>query len=138
MQFTTKSFTLTLEGLNKKLGIHKNIDIDYFNENSYVKWLANINANEWSIKSIYADILDYHIEICYSIDKEDLNSKDIQHLLSLELGEFYPVKEGQTFIEGKIILGKDYDIKNFVEMAADTLSINEVIVNFDEKKIIII
>lgn len=139
MEFKTKEFYLSIQGLNKKLGISKNAEIDYYKSAGLIIWNSDITYKEWGIKSIMSYINSCDIDIEYSIEKETLTSKDTQQLLSLELGEFYPVNQTLSIIHGKIrINGKDYKINNQMEFDGDKLTINEVIIDFDDNEITIL
>ena len=139
MKFTSKNFHFSVEAINKKLGLSKNIDVDYYLNYGQVNWSAEVETREWGIKSIIAYVTDYEIEINWSVDKSDLSTKDIQKLLQNDLGEFYPAEESNNFITGKIrIDNKKYVVNNDIELAGDLMKINEVIVNFDDYEITII
>ena len=136
MKFITKNFHFSVESINKKLGLSKNIDVDYYLNYGQVNWSAEVETREWGIKSIIAYVTDYEIEINWSVDKADLSTKDIQKLLQNDLGEFYPAEESNNFITGKIrIDNKKYTVNNDIELAGDLLKIEEVIVNFDDYEI---
>ena len=139
MKFITKNFHFSVEAINKKLGLSKNIDVDYYLNYGQVNWSAEVETREWGIKSIIAYVTDYEIEINWSVDKAQLSTKDIQKLLQNDLGEFYPADESGSYITGKIrIDNKKYVVNNDIELAGDLLKINEVIVNFDDYEITII
>jgi hypothetical protein len=139
MNFTSKDFTFSVEGINKKLGLPKTIDIEYDLNYGHVCWGAEVETREWGIKSIYAYVNDYEIEINWSINKSDLTTKDIQKLLQNDLGEFYPADQSEEFITGKIrIDNKKYTVNNNIELAGDLMQINEVIVNFNDYEITIL
>ena len=139
MKFTSKNFHFSVESINKKLGLSKNIDVDYYLNYGQVNWSAEVETREWGIKSIIAYVTDYEIEINWSVDKAQLSTKDIQKLLQNDLGEFYPADESESFITGKIrIDNKKYTVNNDIELAGDLLKINEVIVNFDDYEITIL
>lgn len=138
MKFTTKDFELTIEGLNYKLGLPKNIDIDYSLWYGCILWSVDIETREWGIKSISPTVYDYEIEIKCSIDKSDLTTNQIQKLLQDDLGEHYPAEENANFIEGKIVLNKNYKLTSEIELAGDLLQVNEVIVDFMDNEITIL
>jgi hypothetical protein len=139
MKFTTKNFELTVESLNYKLGLPRNIDVDYNLHYGCILWSAEIETREWGIKNIMAYITDYEIELTWTIDKADLTTSQIQKLLQNDLGEFYPAEENEYFITGKIrIDNKKYIINNNIEFAGDLLKINEVVIDFLDNEITII
>jgi hypothetical protein len=138
MKFTTKDFELTVEGLNYKLGLPKNIDIDYSLWYGCVLWSVDIETREWGIKSISPNVYDYEIEIKWSIDKSDLTTNQLQKLLQNDLGEHYPAEESANFIEGKIRLNRNYKVNTEIEFAGDLMQINEVIVNFNDNEITVL
>lgn len=139
MKFITKKFALTVEQINKKLGLQKLIDVDYTLHYGQINWSAELETREWGIKSIVSYVTDYEIEIDWSIDKSELTAKDIQKLLQNDLGEFYPAEENNNFITGKIrIDNKKYTVNNHIELCGDLLQINEVIINFDDYEITIL
>jgi hypothetical protein len=138
MKFTTKDFKLTVEALNYKLGLPKNIDIDYSLWYGCVLWAVDIEAREWGIKSISPAVYDFDIEIKWSIDKSDLTTSQIQKLLQNDLGEHYPAEESANFIEGKIRLNRNYKVNTEIEFAGDLLMVNEVVVDFMDNEITII
>ena len=139
MKFTSKNFHFSVEAINKKLGLSKTIDVDYYLNYGQVNWSAEVETRDWGIKSIIAYVTDYEIEINWSVDKAQLSTKDIQKLLQNDLGEFYPADETEQFISGKIrIDNKKYTVNNHIEFRGDLLKIEEVIVNFDDYEITIL
>jgi hypothetical protein len=139
MKFETKNFDLTVEHLSKKLGLPNSIDVDYNLNFGKVLWIAEVETREWGIKSIIAYVTDYEIEINWEIEKLLLNTKQIQHLLQNDLGEFYPAEQTETYIKGKIRLDNNkYVVNNEIELAGDLLSINEIIVSFDNNEITVL
>jgi hypothetical protein len=103
-----------------------------------INWYVDIETREWGIKSIYTGITDFDIEICWSIDKSDLTTSQIQKLLQNDLGEHYPAEENANFIEGKIVLNKNYKVISEIELAGDLLQVNEVVVDFMDNEITIL
>lgn len=138
MKFTTKDFELTIEGLNYKLGLPKNIDIDYSLWYGCVLWSVDIETREWGVKSIVPCVYEYEIEIKWSIDKSDLTTNQLQKLLQSDLGEHYPAEESANFIEGKIRLNRNYKVNTEIEFAGDLLMVNEVVIDFMDNEITII
>ena len=139
MKFSTKNFDITVEHLNKKLGLPKSVDVDYNLNFGNILWSAEVEKREWGIKSIIAYITDYEIEINWEVEKLLLTTKDIQNLLQNDLGEFSPADETDTYIKGKIrIDNKKYKVNNDIELAGDLMQINEVIVNFNDNEITIL
>ena len=139
MQFITKNFDFSVEALNKKLSLSKNIDVDYNLNYGQINWTASVYTRDWGIKSILAYISDYEIEINWSVDKSQLSTKDIQKLLQNDIGEFYPAEQTYNFITGKIRIDNNkYTVNNHIELSGDLLKINEVIVNFDDYEITIL
>lgn len=139
MKFISKDFYFTVEAINKKLGLLKNIDVDYYLDYGQVNWSAEVETREWGIKSIIGYVTDYEIVINWSVDKSELNTTQMQKLLQNDLGEFYPAEETNNFINGKIrIDNKKYVVNNEIELAGDLMKINEVIINFDDYEITIL
>ena len=139
MEFRSKDFHLSLEGLNKKLGISKLVPIDYYKDFGVIVWNCEVETREWGIKSILTYVSNYELVISYNIEKQDLTSREIQHLLQQDLGEFYPCEEADDHIIGKIrIDNKKYVVNNYLELAGDMMRLNEVIVNFDDYIITVI
>jgi hypothetical protein len=138
MKFSTKDFELTVEGLNYKLGLPKNIDIDYSLWYGCVLWAVDIEIRDWGVKSIVTCVYDYEIEIKWSIDKSDLTTSQIQKLLQNDLGEHYPAEESANFIEGKIRLNRNYKVNTDIEFAGDLLMVNEVVIDFMDNEITVI
>jgi hypothetical protein len=139
MKFSTKNFDFTVENINYKLGLPKTIDVDYNLHFGRINWLADIETREYGIKSILSYVTDYEIEIKWSVEKSELSTKDIQKLLSYELGEFIPAEESDNYIEGILRLNpKNYTVNNHIELTGDLLQVNEVIVNFIDNEITIL
>ena len=139
MEFRTIHFDFTIQGFNKKLGISKDVEIDYYKDSASIIWHSNLYAREWGIKAIRSFINEIDITIHYRVKKEHISDKEIKHLLSLGLKEFYEPEETEEYINGKLkINGKDYKVNNQMEFTGDILKINELIIDFIDNEIVII
>lgn len=142
MDFWTQNFELTCVNLHHKLGLEKEVEIDYWkssNRISEINWQVDFDKREWGIKSIdtYAIFLNIWIE--WEISLSDLDYDEIEMLLQHETKEFYPTYYGENTVKGTIKINQNlYEINNNITVKNDSLTIEEVYIDFKEEQITII
>ena len=142
MDFWTTNFELTCVNLHNKLGLEKEIDIDYWkstNRTSEINWQVSFDTRQWGIKSIDTFAIHLDIWIDWEISLSDLNHDEVEILFQHETREFYPTYYGENTIKGTIKINQNlYEIHNNIVVKNDSLMIEEVYIDFKEEQITII
>ena len=142
MDFWTQNFELTCVNLHNKLGLEKEIEIDYWkatNRDSEINWHVSFDTRQWGIKSIDTSAILLHVWIDWEISLSDLSHDEIEMLMQHETREFYPTYLDKNTIKGTIKINQNlYEIHNNIVVKNDSLMIEEVYIDFKEEQITII
>ena len=142
MDFLTTQFELSCFNIQEKLGISKEIEVDYWkssNRSSEVRWNVDIDVRQWGIKSINIIPTILNIWIDWEISLSDLSHDEINKLLQHQTLEFYPTYLDNNTIRGTIKINQNnYEITNNIEVKNNLLMIEEVYVDFKSSQINII
>lgn len=136
-----KDNEIYLLDINKYFGT--NYDVDDYEKTAKVKFNVDIEARSWGIKSISLYVTSVYFELNWKVEVEKKDETEIEKFLSKggNIIKSYEssVGEDTIIIEGTLIIDtnkdKEWEIDSDVQMNDDTLSVSNLEINFENKKI---
>ena len=136
-----KDNEIYLLDINKYFGT--NYDVDYDKKTAKVKFNVDIEARSWGIKSISLYVTSVYFELDWTVEVEKKDEEEIKNLKNNggKVIESYEksIDEDTIIIEGTLIIDtnkdKEWEINSYIEMNDDTLSVSNLEINFENKKI---
>lgn len=140
MTYKTINFDLECYYLNYHLGVPNGVYDDYWldtNEHRQIEWEAILIHNEFGIKGVNHFIKNISLWIGYSYDMDDLQQKQIDHLIKEFNGveSYYRHQIDGTF-KINTFVEKDWEIKNLMIVEEGGVLYPRVLeINFMDKEI---
>lgn len=136
-----KDNEIYLLDINKYFGT--NYDVDDDKKTAKVKFNVDIEARSWGIKSISLYVTSVYFELDWTVEVEKKDEEEIKNLKNNggKVIESYEksIDEDTIIIEGTLIIDtnkdKEWEINSDIEMNDDTLSVSNLEINFENKKI---
>lgn len=140
MTYKTFNFEIECTYLNYYLGVPNGVCEDYWletNESRHIEQEAILIHNEFGIKGVNHFIKNISFWIAYSYDMDDLQQKQIDHLIKEFNGveSYYRHQIDGTF-KINTLVAKDWEIRNLMIMEQGGFLIPSMLeINFMDKEI---
>lgn len=135
MQFTerlTDTKNVDVMGINHYLKIGKDVDIVIDNLLVVLDFSVEIETREWGIKSIIPSVNRVGVDIYWAVSEDELTEDDV---MEIEAAGGTLCSNGYYYGKFTISSDNDFELKDEMKMEGDTLTVQQVNIYLETRKI---